>query len=498
MPKWTVDGSEESYWSAADEFERVNGRLFKEVVFAAPVELTEQSEKQLQLIREFVKSIVQAECLPYTYAIHAGKGHNPHVHLMISERVNDGLERSPDTWFKRMATGNTPLEKGGARKSEALKPKAWLENTRKRWAQLANAHLLVAGYESRIDHRTLEEQGIARRPTQHIGPGVVALERKGIRTERGDTALVVEELNELMASIQSIDEEIEEMETAIEEIRRQREAATESDQVQKEKAVSQKHEEEREQQRRIHLAISGTQETYEETVAEGKRWRESYQARLWRQHYGERLPENVKIAYIDLKGKEGVQIRLDQNSRIVDAGDSIFCKSGCDAEIDAMLHVAKAKKWTKIRFQGDYEFRKTAAIKAIKSGDLEIDWKGSQLNPEEFRYLLPAEQNNQVDPVDESPSGISPVPNEKDKTRASTQGQEAANDDEWDEFAAELRTGAGSDPEEHRKRLEEEARKARERAEQEAELKDKALDQVLDESGVTERHTSRAYRPGRR
>ncbi|MDE7981757.1 hypothetical protein PZE18_27145, partial [Escherichia coli] len=46
-------------------------------------------------------------------------------HLMISERINDGIERPAAQWFKRY-NGKTP-EKGGAQKTEALKPKAWLE-----------------------------------------------------------------------------------------------------------------------------------------------------------------------------------------------------------------------------------------------------------------------------------------------------------------------------------------------------------------------------------
>lgn len=42
--------------------------------------------------------------------------------------------------------------------------------------------LLLAGHEARIDHRTLEAQGIDRVPTTHLGPSVAAMERKGIRT----------------------------------------------------------------------------------------------------------------------------------------------------------------------------------------------------------------------------------------------------------------------------------------------------------------------------
>ena len=62
--------------------------------------------------------LTDAEQLPYTLAIHAGKGANPHCHLMISERTNDDLERSAEHWFKRYNAAEP--DAGGARKSTAL------------------------------------------------------------------------------------------------------------------------------------------------------------------------------------------------------------------------------------------------------------------------------------------------------------------------------------------------------------------------------------------
>ena len=38
MPKWAKDDPR-SYWAAADEYERANGRLYREVQFALPKEL---------------------------------------------------------------------------------------------------------------------------------------------------------------------------------------------------------------------------------------------------------------------------------------------------------------------------------------------------------------------------------------------------------------------------------------------------------------------------
>ncbi|WP_264767783.1 MobA/MobL family protein, partial [Klebsiella pneumoniae] len=71
---------------------------------------------------------------------------------MISERKNDGIERPADQWFKRY-NAKQP-ERGGAQKSESLKPKGWLEQTREAWADHANRALERAGHDARIDHRT--------------------------------------------------------------------------------------------------------------------------------------------------------------------------------------------------------------------------------------------------------------------------------------------------------------------------------------------------------
>ena len=89
------------------------------------------------------------ERLPYTLAVHRGQGENPHAHLMISERANDGIERRRgEQWFKRY--NSKEPEKGGARKSMATRPKDWLEQTRKDWADHANQALERAGSRERI------------------------------------------------------------------------------------------------------------------------------------------------------------------------------------------------------------------------------------------------------------------------------------------------------------------------------------------------------------
>lgn len=217
MPGWVKRAVD--YWDAADLYERANGRLFKEVEFALPVELT--LDQQRELVDEFARHLTEGECLPYTLAIHAGGGENPHCHLMISERKNDGIQRSAEQWFKRY-NAKQP-ERGGAQKSESLKPAAWLEQTREAWSRYANRALERAGHEARIDHRTLEAQGIERVPGIHLGPNVVEMESRGVRTERADTALSIDTANAEIIDLQEYRKAIEhERDRQSEEIQRDR------------------------------------------------------------------------------------------------------------------------------------------------------------------------------------------------------------------------------------------------------------------------------------
>lgn len=176
MPDWANNNSQ--YWEAADTYERGNGRLFKQLEFSLPKEL--KAEEQKELVQAYVDKLTTTKDgnLPYSYAIH--KGHdseNPHCHLMISERAQDEYNRTPETWFRR-ATGQNP-ELGGAKKSEVMKPKEWLEEARQEWSRQANKSLEKAGYEDRIDHRSLKDQGVDREPTRHRGPALNAMITSG-------------------------------------------------------------------------------------------------------------------------------------------------------------------------------------------------------------------------------------------------------------------------------------------------------------------------------
>ena len=176
------------YWSAADSHERSNGRLFRSLTAALPNTL--DASARLELSRRFAAQVTGGE-LPYTLALHAGRSKkagvddNPHLHLVFSERVNDGLERGAEQWFRRASPKKGDPSSGGARKTDRTKPRSWLEETRSAWAGEMNLAFERAGVDDRAtaeSHATqlararaagdtaAEAHLLLNPPSTHIGP----------------------------------------------------------------------------------------------------------------------------------------------------------------------------------------------------------------------------------------------------------------------------------------------------------------------------------------
>lgn len=188
MPAWAAGPRQRlEYWRAADLHERANGRLFKSLEFALPRELNHG--QRVALAREFCNRLARTdsgEPLPILMAVHAGKGSNPHAHVMVSERILDGHDRTPDLWFSRASPKGQKPGLGGARKSGSLKPREWLQGTRELLARLTNQALATAGFAARVDHRSLREQGIERTPDKHLGPAAAARLHRGAHSWRAE------------------------------------------------------------------------------------------------------------------------------------------------------------------------------------------------------------------------------------------------------------------------------------------------------------------------
>lgn len=136
---------------------------------------------------------------------------NPHFHFMCPIRP---LE--PDgSWGKKQhreylldENGERIKDDAGHDKFNAVATTDWgspetLECWREKWADLCNAKFEEKGLPQRIDHRSYERQGVQKIPTIHEGPAVRAMERKGIRTDKGDFNRWVRTANAMIHVVRS-------------------------------------------------------------------------------------------------------------------------------------------------------------------------------------------------------------------------------------------------------------------------------------------------------
>ena len=148
-----AENNPQLFWQSADDYERLNGRLFTQIEFALPRELS--TEQIIELAKTFAEKVCSQNTykLPYSLAIHSGEydhagnkikeERTPHCHLIFSSRSIDDFNRTAEHHFSR--ANKKEREKGGAWREEAIRSKDWLRDTRKLWADTANEALEKAG-----------------------------------------------------------------------------------------------------------------------------------------------------------------------------------------------------------------------------------------------------------------------------------------------------------------------------------------------------------------
>lgn len=161
-------------WNTVEKSEnRKDACLAREFEIAFPNELNEQQRKAM--LDDLCKQIVNKYGVVVDASIHAphtevgSDERNYHAHIMFTTRAIDptsGLFAS-----KKYRDFNKDL---GSQTT-----KQWRED----FALLANKHLELGGFESRVDHRSLKDQGSDLEPTIHEGPEVTQLRRRGIDTD---------------------------------------------------------------------------------------------------------------------------------------------------------------------------------------------------------------------------------------------------------------------------------------------------------------------------
>ena len=174
--EWARDRS--TLWNAAEKAEmRSDSRVAREYLISLPPELS--AEQRVALARAFSREIADRYKVAVDLAIHAprpdGDPRNFHAHLLATTREVTAEGLGP----------KTGLDRNGGVRSELGLPTSRQEfaNLRARWAELTNDALREANIDARVDHRSLEAQGIDREPQPHLPWAAIKAERRGERSE---------------------------------------------------------------------------------------------------------------------------------------------------------------------------------------------------------------------------------------------------------------------------------------------------------------------------
>lgn len=236
-------------WNAVELTEKDSkAQLSRELEIALPNELN--LERQILLVQKYINKNLTSEGMCADFSIHDKGDGNPHVHIMLTVRPidehgkfeskrekvylcknADGEERGftarelanmeSSIWQKQL-----PYYKNGNPKSRPVyltkreyesdtrymeyqrikgknNPKKskddrvnpmiekWnsvdtLRKWRSAWANICNQELEQNGFNERIDHRSYIAQGRTDIPSIHIGVAALQMERRGIKSDRGN------------------------------------------------------------------------------------------------------------------------------------------------------------------------------------------------------------------------------------------------------------------------------------------------------------------------
>ena len=153
----------EKLWNDVEAFEkRKDAQLCREVEFALPREMTER--QGVELARDFAQAEFVDQGMIADVNVHWDIGEDgmpkPHAHVMLTMRSVD--------------------DNGFGQKVRELNRTELVERWRERWADHVNERLAELDIDARIDHRSLEAQGIGLEPQTKIGAPAQRIEATGI------------------------------------------------------------------------------------------------------------------------------------------------------------------------------------------------------------------------------------------------------------------------------------------------------------------------------
>jgi ATP-dependent exoDNAse (exonuclease V) alpha subunit len=162
----------EKLWNDVEAAEiRKDAQLAREIEFAIPREMTEA--QGIELARDFVQTEFVDRGMIADLNVHWDIGADglarPHAHVMLTMReIRIGEDGSAEFGAKVRDWNRTEL----------------LTHWREAWAEHVNERLAELDIDARVDHRTLEAQGIELEPQHKIGPAASRMAAEGLEADR--------------------------------------------------------------------------------------------------------------------------------------------------------------------------------------------------------------------------------------------------------------------------------------------------------------------------
>ena len=197
-------------WNSVEQIEKArDSQLAREIEAALPRELS--GEQQLALVRAYVKDNFVDKGMCADFAIHDKGTGNPHVHIMLTLRPL----KENGQWGAKCRKAydldengqRIPDERGGWKNHREdttdWNDKGNVEIWRAAWAACTNRALEAAGHPALVDHRSYKRQGIDKIPSVHLGPAANQMEKRGIRTDKGEVNRQIAADNKLLKEIKA-------------------------------------------------------------------------------------------------------------------------------------------------------------------------------------------------------------------------------------------------------------------------------------------------------
>ncbi len=197
------------FWNSIEaHHKRGDAVVAREIEVSLPADLS--SDQRKELATAYASELADRYGVAADVALHApsrkGDARNWHAHILLSACHVDAQGQ-----LGKKVVELDPIHCQRHKLANAA------DAERERWAELCNVALEQAGRDARVDHRSLEAQGIDREPTRHLGPKAMGYERRtggksrrrlDIEAEIAERLRLTREAGELERQARALDQSI--------------------------------------------------------------------------------------------------------------------------------------------------------------------------------------------------------------------------------------------------------------------------------------------------